>query len=355
MVPVQVLRLLQDGDICLPIRDALRNVADGKQAPLLLCVHGRVELDLEVGLKGHPLLDPVHHVGLLLLRVVEHDVVRVHVALVARREPGDHQGHLLVQAREVGRPQEGVHGRACHPGQRGGGEDVDEVVVVLEGDAAAELGALPLALRRLQLHLLLRDLQRPLVHRLLPRAKHAGQDAPGNHQVALPTSAAAAAVVAPGDPRGAHVALEGLLHGRLDLGGLGGDFLERVTEVGEGGAEGGRGLGEGLEVLPREVKRRALAPAAGLAVRRRGAGAEGGVLAGQQVLADSVVDVLLDLHGRRLGAQLVAQAELGLGHGALALSDGQGHTAPVEQVPQRKVFVAAVAAKGLLELPALPR
>mmetsp|Transcript_4064 Transcript_4064/g.11817 ORF Transcript_4064/g.11817 Transcript_4064/m.11817 type:complete len:215 (+) Transcript_4064:2452-3096(+) len=196
MVPVQVLRLLQDGDICLPIRDALRNVADGKQAPLLLCVHGRVELDLEVGLKGDPLLDPVHHVGLLLLRVLEHDVMRIDVALVARREPRHHERDLLVKPRQVCRPQEGVHRRSGHPRQGRCGEDVHKVAVVLERHV--DLAPLPLALLLARFQLLLGHLQGNLVHGLLPRSQHPRKDAPGDHCVALARAAAGRAVAARG-------------------------------------------------------------------------------------------------------------------------------------------------------------
>ena len=96
MVPVEVLRLFQNGYVRLRVGNALGDVSNREQASLLLCVDRGVELDLEVWLKRHSLFDPVHDVGLLLLRALEHNVVRINIALVAGTEPGNHKSDLLV-------------------------------------------------------------------------------------------------------------------------------------------------------------------------------------------------------------------------------------------------------------------
>jgi len=79
----------------ISVRDVGGGVPHWQDAALLLGVAAGVEGDAEGAVHAGALLDPVAHVLLLLLRALEGDALGEDHLLVALRQPGYHQGHLL--------------------------------------------------------------------------------------------------------------------------------------------------------------------------------------------------------------------------------------------------------------------
>mmetsp|Transcript_44284 Transcript_44284/g.94261 ORF Transcript_44284/g.94261 Transcript_44284/m.94261 type:complete len:447 (-) Transcript_44284:355-1695(-) len=150
-IPVEMLRLFQDANVAILLRNQPDQVSHAVERVLQNLLPRRVPPDIQL-LARPPHVrrvpQPVPDVLLLILRRLEppRAVSPVHSNLILgplypREDYRDGPPRLATAGREVGRPQEGVHGRARHPGEGTGGDD--PYVLRLVGDVSVGHDRLP--------------------------------------------------------------------------------------------------------------------------------------------------------------------------------------------------------------------
>mmetsp|Transcript_11746 Transcript_11746/g.34604 ORF Transcript_11746/g.34604 Transcript_11746/m.34604 type:complete len:249 (-) Transcript_11746:464-1210(-) len=127
VVPVEVLRLLEDGDVPLLGRHQSREVdlaaLDDAADPRLVVCGVPAYAQRRRWLDVCPVREPPPRVRLLLRRLVEGEAAREEQQLVLLWQPRHVERHRVALGREVGGPQERVDRRAGHPRQRRRGQD----------------------------------------------------------------------------------------------------------------------------------------------------------------------------------------------------------------------------------------